>query len=208
MKTNLNLKLNEILNSIDVNDKPNLFLHVCCAPCSSAVLYRLKNHFNIYVIFYNPNIDTIEENNKRYNELLKLKNIVFNDVEIINLQYNHDEFLQYIEGFENEKEGGFRCEKCFRLRLQKTIDVAKKYILDNNLSKQKNYICTTLSISPHKNAEIIEKIGEDLTSNIDFIEYLPSDFKKEDGYLMSIKLSKQYDLYRQDYCGCEFSKNS
>ena len=208
MKTNLNLKLNEILNSIDVNDKPNLFLHVCCAPCSSAVLYRLKNHFNIYVIFYNPNIDTIEENNKRYNELIKLKNIIFNDVKIINFQYNHDEFLQYIEGFENEKEGGLRCEKCFRLRLQKTINVAKKYILDNNLSKQKNYICTTLSISPHKNAEIIEEIGENLTSNIDFIEYLPSDFKKEDGYLMSIKLSKQYDLYRQDYCGCEFSKNS
>ena len=208
MKTNLNLKLNEILNSIDVNDKPNLFLHVCCAPCSSAVLYRLKNHFNIYAIFYNPNIDTLEENNKRYNELIKLKNIVFNDVKIINFQYNHDEFLQYIEGFENEKEGGLRCEKCFRLRLQKTIDVAKKYILDNNLSKQKNYICTTLSISPHKNAEIIEKIGEELVANIDFIEYLPSDFKKEDGYLMSIKLSKQYDLYRQDYCGCEFSKNS
>ena len=140
--------------------------------------------------------------------MIKLKNIIFNDVKIINFQYNHDEFLQYIEGFENEKEGGLRCEKCFRLRLQKTINVAKKYILDNNLSKQKNYICTTLSISPHKNAEIIEEIGENLTSNIDFIEYLPSDFKKEDGYLMSIKLSKQYDLYRQDYCGCEFSKNS
>ena len=206
MKTNLNLELNKILNSIDLGKKPNLFLHVCCAPCSSSVLKKIIKYFNVYVIYYNPNIDTIDEYNKRYNELLKLKNILFENLNIIYVEYNHDEFIRYIKGFEEEKEGGKRCEKCFRLRLEKTRNIAIDYIKENNLKCQRNYICTTLSVSPHKSAELIERIGEDLASNNDFLEYLPSDFKKEDGYLMSINLSKKYDLYRQNYCGCEFSK--
>lgn len=194
------------LNKIDINNKPNLFLHACCAPCSSEVLNKLKSYFNIYIIFYNSNIDTYEEFNHRLKEFEKLKkNMDFSNIKIIYGEYNHKEFIDFVKGYENEKEGGKRCEKCFILRLTNTLNIANKYIINNNLENDVNYITTTLTISPHKDAILINSLLKDLLINSK-IKYLPSDFKKEDGYLKSIKLSKEYNLYRQNYCGCEFSK--
>ena len=197
---------NEIKN-IDKNNKPNLFLHSCCAPCSTEVLNKLKDYFNIYIIFYNPNIDTYDEFLHRLNEFDKIKShIDFSNIKLIYEKYNHKDFLEYIKGYENEKEGGYRCEKCFELRLRKTYDIAKDYIDNHNLDNEINYITTTLTISPHKDAVLINNILKNILKN-ESIKYLPSDFKKEDGYLKSIKYSKEYDLYRQNYCGCEFAKN-
>ena len=200
-----NQKFNNIIKSIDINNKPNLFLHVCCAPCFSGIIAKLSKYFNLFIIFYNSNIDTSIEYNLRLNELKKLLKEYNNCFQIIYAKYNHDEFLNYVTGFENEPEGGKRCAKCFELRLKQSYDIAIEYIKNNNLINQKNYLCTTLSISPHKNADLIKEIGENICSENN-ISYLPSDFKKEDGYLNSIKISKELDLYRQIYCGCEFSK--
>ena len=207
MEINYNQKLNLLLKEIDKNNKPNLFLHVCCGPCSTAVLKRLSDYFNIYVIFYNSNIDTNDEFILRLRQLEKIIEINKYNIKIIYNEYDHNEFLINAKGYEDEVEGGKRCEVCFNLRLGKSYDIAKKYILDNQLDDKNNYLCTTLSISPHKNAKLIEEIGEKICNNdSNFIKYLPSDFKKEDGYLNSIVLSKSYGLYRQNYCGCEFSK--
>lgn len=205
MVINYHDKFNSIINSIDLNCKPNLFLHVCCGPCASGILYKLVYYFNIYIIFSNSNIDTFLEYNLRLYELRKLlDNSKFN-IKIIDYEYSHDDFLNIIKGLENEPEGGKRCEKCFYLRLHHSYEIALNYINNNNLSKSINYLCTTLSISPHKDADLIERIGEDICKN-SIIKYLPSDFKKEDGYLNSIRKSKELGLYRQHYCGCEFSK--
>lgn len=207
MVINLNKKMNEILNQIDIMHKPNLFLHVCCGPCSTAVLYKLSKFFNIYILFYNPNIDTKDEFNLRLKQLKNVLSINNYDIKILYYDYNHNEFLDFVKGLDNEPEGGKRCEKCFYLRLSFLYDFTSKFIKDNNMINDENYICTTLSISPHKNAELIEKIGEGICNKGLFnIKYLPSDFKKENGYLNSIKFSKRYGLYRQNYCGCEFSK--
>ena len=200
-----NQKFNNILKSIDANNKPNLFLHVCCAPCFSGIITKLAKYFNLYIIFFNSNIDTFIEYSLRLNELNKLLKEYNNCFQIIYASYNHNEFLNYINGLENEPEGGKRCSKCFELRLKQSYEIAIEYIKNNNLKMQTNYLCTTLSISPHKNAELIEEIGEKICVD-DYLLYLPSDFKKEDGYLNSIKISKDLGLYRQNYCGCEFSK--
>ena len=206
MDVKLNEKFKDILISIDLKEKPNLFLHVCCGPCSTSVLERINKYFNIYIIFTNSNIDTIDEFKKRFGELLKVIEINNYNIKVIHNSYDHNEFLNAVDGLENEPEGGARCSKCFEYRLKKSYEIAKDYIVSNNLCGCKNYLCTTLSVSPHKNAELIELIGENICKDIQFIEYLPSDFKKEDGYLKSIQLSKLYKLYRQNYCGCEFSK--
>lgn len=204
MVIDYNKKFNDIIKNININNKPNLFLHVCCAPCSSAVFKRIYKYFNIFVVFHNPNIDSKLEFDHRYSELIKLTNVEKYNISILYANYDHNEFLHYVDGLENEPEGGRRCIKCFELRLRKTFDIAIEYINKNNLNN--NYLCTTLSISPHKNAEIIENIGEKLCENNNLIKYLPSDFKKEDGYLNSIRISKKIGLYRQNYCGCEFAK--
>lgn len=204
MELNLSQKFHNVLSSIDMKNKPNLFLHVCCAPCSCGVLYQLAEYFNIYIIFYNSNIDTFLEFNLRLFELKTFLNKMNYNFNIIYSNYDHLEYLNYIKGLEYEKEGGARCEKCFELRLKKTYKFAQKYIKEHNLTSNTNYICTTLSVSPHKNAELIDRIGEKIC-NFGNIMYLPSDFKKEDGYLNSIKISKELGLYRQTYCGCEFS---
>ena len=194
------------LNRIKSIKKPNLFLHACCGPCSTEVLNKLNEYFNIFIIFYNSNIDLYEEYNKRYNQFDTIKKFIsFDNIKIIYNEYNHEEFLNAIKGLENEKEGGLRCVECFRLRLKKTYDIANDYIKKNKLDNEVNYITTTLTISPHKNALIINEILKDIVKGTN-IKYLPSDFKKEDGYLKSIKFSKEYNLYRQNYCGCEFSK--
>ena len=192
-KVNYDKKFYDIVSNL--SNKPNLLLHTCCGPCSSYVLELLVKYFDITVLFYNPNIYPEEEYLKRKSELLKLLGF-YKEVSIIDIDYLSDEFYKVINGLENEHEGGSRCSKCFMLRLQKTRDLALKYNFE--------YFGTTLTVSPHKNSQIINEIGSILES--DNLKFLYSDFKKNDGYKKSIENSKKYDLYRQDYCGCEFSK--
>lgn len=196
----------DILNKQDKLNKNNLFLHVCCGPCSTSVLNLLYEYFNIIIIFDNPNIDTLVEFNRRYEQVLKVIDINNYDIKVIKNEYNHQLFLDCAKGLESNKEGGDRCSKCFELRLNNSFRVSENYIINNNLQDRKNYLTTTLTVSPHKNEIKINEIGFNLSKNYDFIEYLPSNFKKNDGYLNSIKLSKEYGLYRQEYCGCEFAK--
>ena len=183
----------------NLKEKKTLLLHACCAPCSSYVIEYLSNYFDITILFYNPNINNDIEYNKRLQELERfVKEFKTNNpVKVISLGYNHDEYLQTVLGLEEEKEGGSRCLKCYRLRIEKTFEYAKQYNFD--------YVTTTLTISPLKNSQVINKIGSEL-ENIYHINYLYSDFKKKEGYKRSIVLSHEYNLYRQDYCGCEFSK--
>ena len=176
------------------NKKPTLLLHSCCAPCSSSVLEKIKDNFNITIFYYNPNIFPQDEYEKRKKEQIKLlKNF---NISFLDCDYNENDFLNFVYGLENEKEGGARCSKCFLLRLEQTAQMAQK----NNF----DYFGTTLTVSPHKNAQIINNIGKLLEEKFN-IKFLYSDFKKENGYLKSIQLSKQYNLYRQNYCGCRYS---
>lgn len=191
MKTDYNLKMKQQLNTI--NGNPKLLLHVCCAPCSSAVIERLKQYFNITLYYYNPNTYPLNEYLLRANQFAKLC-----DLPLVVCEYNHNEFLQQIVGVENGPERGDRCQKCIALRLESSF----KYAKQNNFE----YVTTTLSISPHKDAEFINTCGE-MLQNKYCVKYLYGDFKKENGYLNSINLSNQFNLYRQDYCGCEFSFN-
>ena len=194
-----------IINTQDKENKNNLFLHVCCGPCSTSVLKLLIEYFNIFIIFNYPNIDTIDEYNKRFEQVLKVIEINKYNIKVLEHNYNHDEYLQFIKGLENEPEGGKRCAKCFELRLKNSFDISSKYIIDNNLLDRTNFLTTTLTVSPHKNESLINSIAFELSKNYQNIVYLPSNFKKNDGYLNSIKLSKEYGLYRQEYCGCEFA---
>lgn len=184
--------LEEIKNN---NQKPKLLLHACCAPCSTHVLKLLKEVFDITIYYYNPNTYPLDEFNKRYTELEKLINIFKNDIKIVNTCYNHDDYLNVINGLEELGERSKRCYNCYELRLKATF----KYALENNF----DYYTTTLSISPYKNSDWINEIG--IVNQNNSCKYLYSNFKKENGYQESIKLSKEFDLYRQDYCGCEFS---
>ena len=178
---------------------PSLLLHSCCAPCSSYVLEYLSQFFNITVLYYNPNISPKDEylyrlqEEKRLISEMKFKN----PVKILDCDYNADEFFTVAKGLEKEPEGGKRCEKCFDLRLDFTAKTAK----ENNF----DYFATTLTISPLKNANLINQIGEILAEKYN-VKYLSSDFKKKEGYKRSITLSKEYNLYRQNYCGCIYSK--
>jgi len=185
--------------------RPSLLLHVCCAPCASAVIPILAKNFDVDLFYFNPNITDPVEYEKRKDELIRLVDI-YNDekisqknISIIPSKYMPSEFYDVIDGFESEPEGGLRCERCFYLRLEETFTQAAQ--------KGYDYVCSTLTVSPHKNAEIINTIGEELSKN-GKIKFLTSDFKKENGYKKSIDLSNKYGLYRQNYCGCEFSKNT
>ena len=199
-------KIDEIKNS---NEKPSLLLHVCCAPCSSACLDILKEWFNITLLFYNPNIQPKEEYFKRQEELKqfvselnqensqKIQADILKEIKILDVEYDPDEFFQVTKGLENEKEGGKRCRKCFELRLAKTADICKKGGYD--------YFTTTLTLSPYKDSQLLNEIGKTMQDRFNK-QYLFSDFKKNEGYKKSIEYSKKYKLYRQDYCGCVFSK--
>ncbi len=176
-------------------EKPRLLLHACCAPCSSACLERLKDHFCIALFFYNPNIED-EEYLKRKNELLRLASVT-GWADVIDCEHDENAYYSQIQGWEGCKEGGERCEKCFWLRLERTAREAEERGFD--------YFATTLTISPLKDAQKINEIGESLENKY-AVKWLHSDFKKENGYARSIELSKQYGLYRQNYCGCVFSK--
>lgn len=178
---------------------PNLLLHSCCAPCSSQVISTLTNFFNITILYYNPNIYPKEEYLKRKEEQIKLLNEIesVNKLNIIDCDYDNEVYEQTIKGLEKEKEGGSRCYKCFSLRLEKTAKIGEE--------KSYDYFSTTLTISPHKNSKIINIIGKSLEDKYN-IKWLYSDHKKKDGYKKSIELSKKYNLYRQNYCGCIYSK--
>lgn len=188
---------------IDYNKReqvvPSLLLHACCAPCSSACLEYLSSFFNITVFFYNPNISPKAEFDKRLAEERRLITEMLPDknINVIEGTYNYNDFLDAIKGLENAKEGGERCFKCYRLRLEKTAQLAKEMKFD--------YFCTTLSISPLKSAQKINGIGFETAEKF-CVKWLPSDFKKKEGYKRSVELSKQLHLYRQNFCGCVFSK--
>lgn len=189
-KINYDNEMKKVINELN-GEKKNLLLHSCCAPCSSAVIERLKPYFDISVIYYNPNILPKEEYEKRKNEqkrLLKEWNIQF-----IESDYEPKKFACAIKGKEDMPEGSERCKECYRFRLEKTAQTAKE--------KGFNFFTTTLSISPHKNAGWVNEILIELENKYN-VKCLPSDFKKGNGYLRSLELAKQHELYRQDYCGC------
>ena len=197
MQENYSKIMEEHLESLKIaNSKPSLLLHSCCGPCSSVALERLTDYFNVTLLFYNPNIQPKEEFLKRQNEQQKLINRMSYNINVIAPEYNEQEFLEYVKGLESLPEGSFRCQKCFELRLKRTARIAK------NINS--NYFTTTLTTSPHKDAQIINQIGLNVAKDYN-VEFLCADFKKKDGYKRSIELSKRYDLYRQNYCGCLFS---
>lgn len=181
----------------DKSEKPKLLLHVCCAPCSSYVLEYLSDYFDITLYYYNPNISPEKEYTLRYEELKRLVAETKSNAKVELGAYEPKRFLEIAKGREEEPEGGERCFLCYRLRLSES----GKYAKENNF----DYFTTTLSISPYKNAEKLNTIGGDIADSLG-IKYLYSDFKKKNGYKRSIELSREYGLYRQDYCGCAFSK--
>ncbi len=175
--------------------KKKMLLHSCCGPCSTQVIDFLKNDYDITIFYCNPNIDTEEEYLHRLNEQKRYCKIV--GIEVIEDNYCPNEFLDKVKGLENEREGGARCAVCFKIRLLKTALKAKELGFD--------CFGTTLTVSPHKNADIINAIGKSINHDYD-IEFVEGNYKKQDGYKKSIEFSKKYNLYRQNYCGCKFSK--
>ena len=193
-------ELEQLIQKLQQEGKvPRLLLHACCAPCSSAVLEYLSQYFAITLLYYNPNIAPLEEYQKREAELRRLISQMkfIHPVELLPCQYDGQAFVQAARGLEGEPEGGKRCKACFRLRLRYAAQEAARLRFD--------YYTTTLSISPMKNAPLLNQLGEEIGREFG-VAHLPSDFKKKDGYKRSVQLSKEYDLYRQDYCGCAFSK--
>jgi len=194
MKRNFELLMQQQLKNIPQGTR--LLLHSCCAPCSSACLERLKEHFQITVLYYNPNIDEKGEYEKRKAEQIRfLQETGWAD--FLDCDHETEKFAALAKGLEQEKERGARCYKCYALRLDKTAQVAKEKGFD--------WFATTLTLSPHKNAEWLNEIGEELGGRY-ALNYLYTDFKKKGGYYRSIALSTEYGLYRQDFCGCKYSK--
>ena len=177
--------------------KPTLLLHACCAPCSSYCIEYLNEHFNITLFFYNPNIYPVDEYDHRVSELRRLVAEMGLSIPVHECENDTESFYALAKGREDVREGGARCFDCYRLRLEKTAALAKEKGFD--------YFTTTLSISPLKNAAKLREIGLELEGKYG-VKNLPSDFKKKEGYKRSIELSKKYNLYRQDYCGCEYSR--
>lgn len=188
--------LMDIINSLEY--KPNLLLHSCCGPCSTQVLSFLAPYFNITVLYYNPNIEPFSEYEKRKQEQIRfIKEFNHSNITFLDCDYDNNAFTEAVKGLENEKEGGARCPICFRVRLEKTARVAKE--------KKYDFFGTTLTVSPYKNSKQINLIGHALEKRYN-VKFLYSDFKKKDGYKKSIELSKQYNLYRQNYCGCNYGR--
>ncbi len=178
---------------------PKLLLHSCCAPCSSYTLEYLANYFEITVLYYNPNISPKEEFEKRFAEQKRLIESMpaKHKITLIKGEYNYEDFEKIARGYEDVPEGGERCFRCYRLRLSRAAELAREQGFD--------YFCTTLSISPLKNSQKINEIGYRLEKEYG-VAWLPSDFKKREGYKRSIELSREYNLYRQNFCGCIYSK--
>ena len=175
---------------------PSLLLHSCCAPCSSHCLSELSPQIGVTVFYYNPNLDCAEEYEKRKREQIRFLRET-GPADFLDCDYAPEDYISAVRGLEEEKEGGARCAVCFRLRLERTAREAKARGFD--------YFATTLTVSPLKNAKLINEIGFAVAEEVG-VPYLPSDFKKRGGYLHSVRLSEEYGLYRQDYCGCAFSK--
>ena len=186
------------------NGRKSILLHSCCAPCSSAVILKLKDYFDITILYYNPNIEPITEYYKRKNEQIRLLKELDLGIKILDVDYDNEAFKKIAKNLESEKEGGARCHKCYYLRLKKTLELASKHNFD--------YFGTTLTISPHKNSQVINEIGlflekENLVNDANkVVLFLVADFKKREGYKKSLEQSKKYNLYRQDYCGCLYGK--
>ncbi len=200
-QTNYQKELDKVLNSL-AQDVPRLFLHSCCAPCSSYCLEYLCKYFYITVFYYNPNISAEEEYRKRVEEQKRLIASYNQEgkgypITVMEGDYEPSRFFELAKGYENCPEGGERCFRCFDLRLRETAVRAKENGYD--------YFATTLTISPLKNAVKLNEIGQAVSEEYG-VPWLPSDFKKKNGYKRSIELSAQYGLYRQDYCGCAYSK--
>ena len=189
---NYQKELEKLIENLD--HKPTLLLHSCCAPCSSYVLEYLEPFFEITVLYYNPNIEPKEEYLKRKEEQINFIKKVHPNIKILDVEYDNTIYNNEIKGLEHEKEGGSRCYKCYKLRMEKTA-----FLAQNNYE----YFGTTLTVSPHKNATYINEIGKDLEQKYQ-TKFLISDFKKNEGYKRSIVLSKEYNLYRQNYCGCKY----
>ena len=197
MAENYQVKLDKEIESLH-GERPELLLHSCCGPCSSYVLEYLTQYYKVTLLWYNPNIWPSEENDKRlYFQRKIIDSLGLKDeVPIMIPEYDHAHYLQAVSGLEAEPEGGLRCTECFRLRLHEAASAAKRLGI--------GLYCTTLTVSPHKNAEKINTLGETVGREYG-VRFLPSDFKKRNGYKRSIERSREYDLYRQDYCGCEFA---
>ncbi len=184
-----------------MKQKQKILLHSCCAPCSTAVIERLKELYEIVILYYNPNIYPEEEYIKRKNEEIKyIKHLNEADesvsISMLDCDYESEKFYDAVRGLENEREGGARCAVCFKLRLEETANKAKAHGFD--------LFGTTLTVSPHKNAELINSIGIGIERELG-VKFLESNFKKQDGYKRSVELSKENNIYRQAYCGCEFA---
>ncbi len=194
---NYDLEMEKQIENIE--EGTPILLHACCAPCSSACLERLANYFRITIFYYNPNITEEEEYNKRLNEIKNFIKVFKTKYEIKLIEGNYDpnEFFNISQGLEDEPERGRRCFKCYKLRLEETARIADEYNF--------KYFCTTLTLSPHKNSNWVNEIGSELDMKYNST-YLYSDFKKKERYKRSIELSREYNLYRQDYCGCIYSK--
>lgn len=197
MNNNYSDKCEEILNSLD--GKKRLLLHSCCGPCSSYVITYLTKFFDITILYYNPNIFPYNEYLKRKEEQIRLINEIDteNSLDITDCDYDNDLYEKLIKGLEQEPERGKRCNVCYLMRLDKTAAIAKENGYD--------FFCTTLSVSPYKNANLINEYGSSLEDKYR-VRWLYSDFKKKEGYKQSILLSQKYNLYRQKYCGCVYSK--
>ena len=194
-RRNYQKELDGVISAIPAGGRPRLLLQGCCGPCSSYVLEYLTRHFDVSLLFYNPNIRPEKEYDKRLSALRELlaKMPEGASVRLIEPGWRGSEFMEAVRGFENEPEGGARCPICFRLRLEEAAKLARDGGYD--------LFGTTLTVSPHKNAPLLNAIGETLGAKYG-VAWLPSDFKKRNGYLRSIQLSKQYGIYRQEYCGC------
>ena len=197
-KVNYQKELDKIIDSISPDAPPRLLLHSCCAPCSSYTLEYLSQYFDITVYYFNPNISPESEFEKRFAEQKRLigELDVKNEIKLLRGVYDYNYFLDIAKGYEDEPEGGERCFRCYRLRLERTAQLAKDEGFD--------YFCTTLSISPLKDSQKLNEIGFELEREYG-VKWLPSDFKKREGYKRSIELSREHNLYRQNFCGCVFS---
>ena len=196
-KENFDKLMQEIINkNVAAGIKPKLLLHACCAPCSSACIEKVKDYFDTCVYFYNPNMDSEKEYLTRLAEQERLCDAWA--IKLLKESYRSNEFYCTVSGLEDQPEGGARCVKCFRLRLEETAKKAKQLGFD--------YFTTTLTVSPLKNANLLNLIGQAVQEEVG-VKFLPTDFKKQNGYKRSVEISKELALYRQNYCGCIYSKN-
>lgn len=195
-KPNYQREMEEEIKSLG-GRRPRLLLHSCCGPCSSAVIERLAQHFDLTIYYYNPCIEPEAEYIRRLSEQTRLLSLLPGEIPLLSCPYDHEAFAAFAEGMAHAPEGGERCLSCFGLRLNETARAAREQGFE--------YFTTTLSVSPHKNAENLNRIGKAAGEKYD-VKYLTADFKKKNGYLRSLQLSKEFDLYRQDYCGCLYSK--